>query len=316
MYIIDTNLTTTAISMSNENSNYPVANAIHKRPKKVAKSTTTSSLMIFRGGGTDLFLFRALATSGNLDITDVTAVTKVSGTTLSVTANNKIEDSGNGLNVFSPGDDIVVTGFTTDANNGKFTIDTVDAGGAFVTLTTTPLTIEGAGDSVDVIDVSTPTITQTIASLPGARSEYHLNLASSPYTDLIVELSLTHTSLNVELGLIFTGSRIQYGISGYGRSDNFRDMSIVKVTAGGGIVTHNRDILRNINVPVKSTVAQRKSLEALLHDKQNQEMVFVSNFNVDDVTQYTRYGIASASKTSTQDLPDRRTYSLSITEAL
>jgi hypothetical protein len=316
MYIVDTNLATAVISMSNEDGSFPGANALDTRPKNIARATSTTSLIIIRSAGNILTFFNSLATSGNLDITDVTAVTNyLDKATVSVSSTSQIDDSANGLGIFSPGDEIVVQGFSTSNNNGKFTIATVDGGGAFLTVSGTPLSIEGAPASADIIDVSTPTVTTAIASLPGAKSEYYEKISASEYTDVVVELTLTHTSLNVELGLFFMGNMVQYGVSDYGRADSPMDTSIRVLTAAGNQVARPRDILRNLDVPVKCTVAQRKSLERLLVISPDQDMVFISNPDTDDVTQYMRYGRTILPRAS-QDKPDRRTVQLRITESV
>lgn len=62
-------------------------------------------------------------------------------------SDEQILDSGNGFGVFAPGDVISVRGSTS--NDGVYTVVTVDAGGAFVTVNE-PLTDEIAGDATKI----------------------------------------------------------------------------------------------------------------------------------------------------------------------
>lgn len=82
--------------------------------------------------------------------TPVAEGAKVSGTTFSfVASTDTIADSATNLDVFEAGDTIIVSG--TDSNDGTYTVESVEVGGASLVVVEDTLSDEDAGDAVVIV---------------------------------------------------------------------------------------------------------------------------------------------------------------------
>ena len=280
-------------SMSNEDSSYPKANLIDKQPSRYAKATAGSTVICWNASGPDVALFNIYAETGRFRAinNDATSAINVTGTDLSIADSNTLHSTGTDLSVFSDGDTIVISGFTTAANNGVFTVSGTPTA-TDLDVSGTPFSAEAAGDTVRVVKATTPDIDVTIDfSWCKSWTDYFSGRARQAtqwlydmgenWTDItcILNLDIDGTkrlgATYPYLGLIYQGLGRWFGKSQYGAGFPIRDSSLFAKTTNGSLLSVGRVLNVDMNFTATSTLNNAAALTEVFKNDNTNYKVFI-----------------------------------------
>jgi hypothetical protein len=332
MKICYKNLITTINSMSGPSGLYPKANLVDKQPKRIAKTTATTTAICWTGNGTDLFLFNIRAETGRLRIVnnDATGLAKVTGTDLAITDSNTLTSVTTDLSVFSDGGTIVISGFENAQNNGVFTVSGAPTANA-LDVVGTPFTAEAATPSVTVVDATSPEIDDTLDfSWAESFTDYfagRVRQVTQFYKDIannwtsqtcILNLTISGTGrLGTEkpsLGLIYQGNARHMGQAQYGSGHMLRDSSIYRKTSNGSLVSVDRVVNTDMQFSVNCTLNEAQNLLEIYKNDNAEYKVYLFG-DIDDLQESTFvYGKTEAPPQIIWQLPEQKRYSLTVTQ--
>lgn len=322
MQIIESNVLSVQ-AMTNEDSSYPKENAITRQPKQIAKSTSTSTKILFSSTQriTNFALFNVSAETGSLKVLDLNEKTNVTGTDLSFSG-SVISSTSTDLSVFSDGDTIAI--INSDLNNGTYTVSGTPTGTSLTV--SESFTTESAGASITISVFNDSDLSEDIDidfSFCKSYTDYfqgdsyfidkYFTSLNATYNNCIIQLELIGTLPSI--GLIFGGLARSYGISQYGSGAEIEDNSIFSRTANGSLNLVNRTVNFNFNCQVSCSRSESQALLDLYRFNNKSEKVFLIKEDSQDGlqnAQFLYYGKLQKKPRMTINRPDRVGYTINI----
>jgi len=327
MFIMKNNVLE-AEAMSNEDASFPKENCVDDQPARIAKSTASITEIIFSATNiSDFAMFNISAADGGLKILDhdLPGNKVFTGTDVYISDNETIESTTTDLEGLEADDIVTMYGWENDDNNGTFEV-AADSTTNEIKLKNNPLSVSIAGRNITIArfnddDLSVDedinfsfckTWTDYFSGNAILLSKYYKSFEN--IVNATVKVSLAGTLPSV--GICYGGRMRTYGTTQYGQTDEQRDNSIYRESANGSLNQVVRPVNDDAVVPVSASRTEAEALKQLFTSDNDKFLVFLLKKDEADGLQSTllRYGKAKMKPAISWELPNRKLYSIMITE--